>query len=107
MHSVLSLSFFHRCKQSGLVRMFLVQLGFHQTPILKCTIMAKCKYYRVKMQSKEDATCLPCSREEEKLASSKLGVLSTPLGSVPIKYDACIYIRYKGKDGKSDTAHKH
>jgi hypothetical protein len=31
---------FHRCKQSGLVRVFLVQLGFHQTPILKCTIMA-------------------------------------------------------------------
>jgi hypothetical protein len=38
--SILSLSFFHRCKQSGLVRVFLVQLGFHQTPILKCTIMA-------------------------------------------------------------------
>jgi hypothetical protein len=33
------LDFFHRCKQSGLVRVFLVQLGFHQTPILKCTIM--------------------------------------------------------------------
>jgi hypothetical protein len=29
-----------RGKQSGLVRMFLVQLGFHQTPIHKCTIMA-------------------------------------------------------------------
>jgi hypothetical protein len=39
-HSVLSLSFFHRCKQSGLVWVFLVQLGFHQTSILKCTIMA-------------------------------------------------------------------
>jgi hypothetical protein len=32
--------------------------------------------------------CLPCSREEEKLASSKLGVLSTPMGSVPMRYDA-------------------
>jgi hypothetical protein len=31
---------FHRCKQSRLVRVFLEQLGFHQTPILKCTIMA-------------------------------------------------------------------
>jgi hypothetical protein len=31
---------FHRCKQSGLVRVFLVQWGFHQTPILKWTIMA-------------------------------------------------------------------
>jgi hypothetical protein len=31
---------FHRCKQSGLVRVVLVQLGFHQTRILKCTIMA-------------------------------------------------------------------
>jgi hypothetical protein len=39
-HSVLSLSFFHRCKQSDLVRVFLVQLGFHQTPTLKCTNMA-------------------------------------------------------------------
>jgi hypothetical protein len=39
-HSVLSLCFFHRGKQSGIVRLFLVHLGFHQTPILKCTIMA-------------------------------------------------------------------
>jgi hypothetical protein len=39
-HSGLSLSFFHRGTQSGLVRVFLMQLGFHQTPILKCTIMA-------------------------------------------------------------------
>jgi hypothetical protein len=38
-HSVLSLSFFHRCKQSGLVRVFLVQLRFYQTHILKCIIM--------------------------------------------------------------------
>jgi hypothetical protein len=30
---------FHRCKQSGLVRVFLVQLRFHQAPILKSTIM--------------------------------------------------------------------
>jgi hypothetical protein len=28
-HSILSLYFFHRGKQSGLVRVFLVQLGFH------------------------------------------------------------------------------
>jgi hypothetical protein len=38
--SVLSLSFVHRGKQSVLVRVFLVQLGFHPTPILKCTILA-------------------------------------------------------------------
>jgi hypothetical protein len=38
-HGILSQSFFHRCKQSGLVRVFLVQLGFHWTPTLKCTIM--------------------------------------------------------------------
>jgi hypothetical protein len=31
---------FHRCKQSGLVRVVLVQLGIHQTPLLKCTITA-------------------------------------------------------------------
>jgi hypothetical protein len=39
-HSILSLSFFHRGNQSGLVRVLLVQLGFHQTPTLKCTVMA-------------------------------------------------------------------
>jgi hypothetical protein len=39
-HSILSLCFFHRGKQGGLVRVLLVQLGFHQTPIPKCTVMA-------------------------------------------------------------------
>jgi hypothetical protein len=39
-HSLLSLSFFHRGKQNGLVRVFLVRPRFHQTPILKCIIMA-------------------------------------------------------------------
>jgi hypothetical protein len=39
-HIILSLCFFHRGKQSGLVRGFLMKLGFHQTPILKCTVMA-------------------------------------------------------------------
>jgi hypothetical protein len=47
---------------------------------------------------------LPSSREEEKLASSKHGVLSNPMGSVPMWYDALRYVRDKGKDGKSDTA---
>jgi hypothetical protein len=65
-----------------------VQLGFHQTPILKCTIMAYIKYYKVKILFKEDASCLPCSKEEEKLASLKLGMLSNPMGSVPMRYDA-------------------
>jgi hypothetical protein len=49
---------------------------------------------------------LPCSREEEKLASSKLGMLSNPMGSVPMQYDAGSYVRYNGKNGKSDTAEK-
>jgi hypothetical protein len=31
---------------------------------------------------------LPCSREEEKLASSKLDAFSKPVGSVPMRYDA-------------------
>jgi hypothetical protein len=31
---------------------------------------------------------LPCSREEEKLASSNLDMLSNPIGSVPKRYDA-------------------
>jgi hypothetical protein len=37
---ILALYFFHRGKQCGLVWVFLVQLGFHSTLILKCTIMA-------------------------------------------------------------------
>jgi hypothetical protein len=39
-HSILSLCLFHRGKQSGVVKGFLVHLGFYQTPILKCTVMA-------------------------------------------------------------------
>jgi hypothetical protein len=65
-----------------------VQLGFHQNPILKCTIVAYCKYYKAKILFKENARCLPWSGEEEKLASSKLGVLSNPMGSEPMWYDA-------------------
>jgi hypothetical protein len=60
----------------------------------------------VKILSKEDAKCLPCSREEEKLASSKLDVLSNPMRSVPMRYDAESYVRYKVENGKSDTAQK-
>jgi hypothetical protein len=65
-----------------------VQLGFHQAPILKCTIMAQSKYYKMKILSKEDARCLPYLREEEKFASSKLGTLCNPMGSIPKRYDA-------------------
>jgi hypothetical protein len=75
-------------KESGLVRVFFVQLRFHQTPILKCTIMAKNIYYKLKILFKEDVRCLPCSREQGKLASTKLGVLSNPMGSIPMWYDA-------------------
>jgi hypothetical protein len=32
--------------------------------------------------------CLPWSREREKLVLSKLGVLSHPTGSEPMRYDA-------------------
>jgi hypothetical protein len=42
----------------------------------------------VKILSKEDARFLPCSREEEKLASTKLGKLSNPTGSASLWYDA-------------------
>jgi hypothetical protein len=35
---------------------------------------------------------MPCLREKEKLASSKLGVLSNPMGSVPMRYDAGSYV---------------
>jgi hypothetical protein len=37
---------------------------------------------------KEDVRCLPWSKEEEKLASSKLGMFSKAVGLVPIWYDA-------------------
>jgi hypothetical protein len=80
-----------------------VQLGFHQTPILKCTIMAQNKYSKVKILFKEDARCLPCSGEE---ALSKLGMLSNPIGLVAMQYDAGNYVRYKRENGKSDTAQK-
>jgi hypothetical protein len=60
----------------------------------------------VKILFKENAKYLPCSREEEKLASSKLSVLSNPMGSVPMRYDAGSYVRYKGENGKSDTGQK-
>jgi hypothetical protein len=60
----------------------------------------------VKVLSKEDARCLPCSREEEKLASLKRVMLSNPMGPVPMQYDAGSYVRYKGENGKSDTAQK-
>jgi hypothetical protein len=46
---------------------------------------------------------LPWSREEEKLASSKLGPFSKTAGSVPMRYDAQSYKRYNRKDGKGDT----
>jgi hypothetical protein len=32
--------------------------------------------------------CLPWSREEEKLALSKLNIFSKPAGSEPMRYDA-------------------
>jgi hypothetical protein len=50
--------------------------------------MAQSKYYKLKILFKEDAKCLPCSREEEKLDLSKLGTLSNPMGSLPKWYDA-------------------
>jgi hypothetical protein len=37
---------------------------------------------------KEDARCLPWLREENKLASSKLGVFSKPAVLEPMQYDA-------------------
>jgi hypothetical protein len=40
------------------------------------------------MLLKEDARFLLWSKEVEKLASSKLGALSKPVGSVPMRYDA-------------------
>jgi hypothetical protein len=52
----------------------------------------------------EDASCLPWSKEEEKLASSKHGMFSKPAQSVPMWYDAWSCVRYIGKDGKSNTA---
>jgi hypothetical protein len=39
----------------------------------------------------EDTRCLPCSREEEKLASSKFAAFPKSAGSVPMRYDAWGY----------------
>jgi hypothetical protein len=64
------------------------------------------KYYKVKILSKGNVRCLPWSREEENLASSKLSVFSKPAGSEPMRCDAWSYLRYKGRDSKSDTAPK-
>jgi glycine cleavage system protein P-like pyridoxal-binding family len=36
----------------------------------------------------------------------KLDVLSNPMGSVPMRYDAWSYVRYKGENGKRDTSQK-
>jgi hypothetical protein len=49
----------------------------------------------VKILTKKDARCLPCSREEERLASSMLGMLPNRMGSIPMQYDAGGYVRYK------------
>jgi hypothetical protein len=84
---------------------FLVQLGFHQTPILKCTIMAQYKYYKAKILFKEDARCLPLSTEREKLASAKLGVQSNGGQNLcGMMYE--VNARHNDKEGKSDTTHK-
>jgi hypothetical protein len=45
---------------------------------------------------------LPYSKEEEKLASSKLVTFSKSTGSVPMRYDARSYKRYNHKDDKGD-----
>jgi hypothetical protein len=45
---------------------------------------------------------LPWSKEEEKLASSKLGAFSKTVRLVPMRYDARSYKRYNRKDGKGD-----
>jgi hypothetical protein len=52
---------------------------------------------------KEDARCLPWSREENKLASSKLGVFSKPAVLEPMRYDALVLT--KGKHGVSKKQH--
>jgi hypothetical protein len=52
---------------------------------------------------KEDARCLPWLREENKLASSKLGVFSKPAVLEPMQYDA--WVLTKGKHGVSKKQH--
>jgi hypothetical protein len=49
------------------------------------------------------AWCLPWSREEDKLASSKLGVFSKPAVSKPMQYDA--WVLAKGRQGISKKQH--
>jgi hypothetical protein len=56
----------------------------------------------MKILFKKDERCLPCLREEEKLASSKFGVLSNPMGSYAVCYMKLCKVQ--GENGKSDIA---
>jgi hypothetical protein len=49
------------------------------------------------------ARCLPWSKEEEKLASSKLGAFSKPVDSEPMQYDASVLVN--GRQGISKEKH--
>jgi hypothetical protein len=82
-----------------------VQLGLLQTPILKCTIMTYCKYYKAKILSKEDARCLPWSREEKNKLCRSLAYSPIQRGQNLCGMMHEVNIRYNDRDGKSNMAH--
>jgi hypothetical protein len=68
---------------------FLVQLWFHSSPILKCT--SKNIKVSIVKQNSIQGVCMVLAlveREKGKLASVKLGVLSNPMELEPMGYDA-------------------
>jgi hypothetical protein len=60
-----------------------MHLSFHRTPIRKCTINAESKVSKVKTYTRLCNRCLPCSKEEGKLVSVRLGECCPPRVSKP------------------------
>jgi hypothetical protein len=69
-------------KQGIRVRVTLMHLSFHRTPIRKCTINVESKVCNVKTYTSLSNWCLPCSKEEG-LVSVRLGKCCPPRVSEP------------------------
>jgi hypothetical protein len=50
-----------------------MHVSFHRTPVSKCTIDAESNVCNVKTYTRLCNRCLPCSKEEGKLVSVRLG----------------------------------
>jgi hypothetical protein len=60
-----------------------MHLSFLRTAIRKCTINAESKVCNVKTYTRLCNQCLPCSKEEQKLVSVRLGKCCPPRVSEP------------------------